>query len=334
MVILPDAMADAVKRPQLPKVQRKKRQKLDDSLNEREKNLVRRNNNRQAAQNLRNRKRNYEESLVKQSDQLREENIELEGRVRELATLQEDLRNKIRIISSVVERVQEMEQQQQKQQPLDFGAASSPTSMPSPVPQQYDDVLASSPSDTLDLNFSLMEDPLGLVPLATDAMHTPVDDASLKETLGPDAARAFNFQPASQSLEEPKMLVPQQGSMNGSESSLESAAFKGTPLPSEFQNLSALCCILGITSFLQPQADRPVTPSSLPSATSPMLQGPTSEPGLQPPSTTAPSLRTTNTGFLDPLLDEGGVPPHPQPFLVPQLDPHLCQGPACLPCGA
>jgi len=331
---------EAVKRPQLPKVQRKKRQKLDDSLSEKQKNHVRRSNNRKAAQNLRNRKKNYEETLVNRADELREENMELEGRVRELATFQEDLRNKIRIISSVVEKVQQMDQQQQQQQQdaaVGAQAASPASSMPSPVPQQFEESVVMSPSDTLDLNFSLMEDPFGLVPLAEDSLNGPVDDVLCKNPLTPPLAPEFDRPVSGQGLSDPGILVPQQEDMTGSESSLESAAFKRTPLPSEFQNLSTLCCILGITSFLQPQQDRPVTPSSLPSGTSPVLQGPTLEFGLQQPSTTGPSQRTTSTGFLDPLLDEVGLPP--QPFLPPQRGlsptvPQMCQGPACLPCSA
>lgn len=304
-----DDSAVAVKRPQLPKAIRKKRQKLDERLSERQKTHVRRNNNRQAAQNLRNRKRGYEDTLLQRAEDLREENASLDGRVRELTIAQEDLRNKLRIIAAVVAKVRTMEQQQEEEKEMErskslVNLAGEP---PSPVPQQRDAaLLLPSPTCSLDLSLDFSEgDPFGLVPLADDGCGgggPPLDDS-----LAPAASYPPIVGPSVCGREDD---VPQhQVDTSTSEASLESAAFKRSPLPSGPQNLSALCCMLGITSFLNPMPGRSAPSSSLPSATSPLLDAPPSEFGLPQPSVMAPSQHTIDTGFLDPLL--GLVDPLP-----------------------
>merc|ERR1712093_479672 len=115
-----------------------------------------------------------------------------------------------------------------------------------------------------------------------------------------------------------------------SEAAFESAAFKRTPLPSELQNLSALCCILGITSFLSPPGQSQPW-SSTPSGTSPTLEAHPSGFGLPAPSLGGPAPSTTSTGSSNPLLALADPPDLADllPGVVPYAQP-ACNSVCCV----
>jgi len=200
---------DGVLVPSMPRVARKKRQKMDDRLSEREKDHARRSNNRSAAQKLRDRKKTYEQDLEHQETVLQEERTELTVRDRELTVENQELRHKVRIMSAIIDQVRRMQAETTADtQPgtagvegaMDVGdgavdmmettpdgvdavggtleeVAENQASLPSPVP----DTSVEAP---LDLGVDLLADaPFDLVPVPVADKMDPVMDVKVDQAM-------------------------------------------------------------------------------------------------------------------------------------------------------
>jgi len=298
----------------LPKVKRKKRVKIDTALSEKGKSKVRRGNNRQAAQNLRDRKRQYEEGLAQQARDLEMDNLRLEARVKELSVTQSDYKNKIHIFTSVIKKVGEIQAQQQQEDEQEQGqkqqqeeqlqqqqdqslsqcdGSQSPLDMPSPVPQSSDMEGVELPSPTVDAHIGydlfgssskdVMTDLSGIMKVDEDLFPSNQSLYSMYEAQPPLTQKMFNGDEAygrDWSIPEQTVFTneePMHRDMQVSENneaSFKSAALKREPLPSELPNLSYAYFMMGVASFLQ----------------SPLGSSPSSPTSLETPLTSSQSL--------------------------------------------
>lgn len=100
---------DVVLPPPPTKTTRRRRTKVPENLSEAEKEEWRKKNNKLAAQDLRNRKKQYEETLEKQKTELDRENQQLQERARQLEAEQQSLKNRLALMSEVLRQSQNPE---------------------------------------------------------------------------------------------------------------------------------------------------------------------------------------------------------------------------------
>lgn len=278
-------------RPSLPKVKRKKRQKLDDGLTERQKSRVRRSNNRNAAQNLRDRKKDYETELETSRHSLELENERLKGRLETLQHFGGDLKHKIRVMSAVLDKMAEMEGDQGVLRQLDAETSSSLQTV----------------ADESSVNTSALqpEETFSLVPLMTASMPAEIKDISptcetgsfilpssmgedgqwevptneILDTSSPSSCVVPQMSPAQfrQDASDITMdTAPDLGGRSVSESigetSFESAELKPSSLPSEIHPLSYMLYLLGLSTFVQPEGPTSSDSKTLSTVSSPVPQ--------------------------------------------------------------